>query len=413
MASMQDEFFQARRFTVKGSFVVERKITVELQRITERISDAVGKNKIRSLVLLGGYGRGEGGVMMQDGEERPHNNYDLLLVVKSKNKVGYAQAALQGAMDGILQETQAGVDISVLSAPALKRMPCRLIWYDMRKGHRTLAGDARFIPSLGRFKKRNIPDWDIRNLLVNRATLLVINDLLLEAGEPTDPKIRRLIVKHAMKGIIGYGDALLFFLGAYHWSYVEKAERMATRSDIDEGFKALYAMAAAFRFQPDYEAFETKALKAWNESLKVQLEQIHLMVERFRCKRAELDWRSYPEIALKHALWEDPLSVKRWAKKGLNFARNRGDESAFDVVTTLGLQSLSKKERLPLLHPAIAYSGAPEAYRQLAKRWLKALNTTKESLRRAYLKAWERYGDVHFVEVVRKYGIDLNEERER
>jgi hypothetical protein len=87
--------------------------------------------------------------------------------------------------------------------------------------------------------------------MVNCGTLLLINDLLLE-DEVSSLERRRTIIRHVMKGIIGYGDALFYVLGAYHWSYQERQRRMRKQVSVPESFRHLYDEAMEFRFQPSY-----------------------------------------------------------------------------------------------------------------------------------------------------------------
>src|SRR5690606_3500364 len=118
--------------------------------------------------------------------------------------------------------------------------PCLVMWFDMRFGHKVLLGDPSFARGLDRFRLSRIEPADVRNLLVNRGTLLVINDLLFDGPGGNDEAARRTALKHAMKAVIGYGDALLYFLGEYDHSYVEKQRRMRIRRDVPAAFRDLY-----------------------------------------------------------------------------------------------------------------------------------------------------------------------------
>ena len=47
----------------------------------------IGVENINSIILIGGYGRGEGGVMEIDGEPHPHNNLDFQIIL-NKPRIG-------------------------------------------------------------------------------------------------------------------------------------------------------------------------------------------------------------------------------------------------------------------------------------------------------------------------------------
>ena len=70
-----------KRFSKCGDANLERRIEALVREAGEVVERAVDPRSYQALVLLGGYGRGEGGVEIRDGESRPHNNLDLLLAL--------------------------------------------------------------------------------------------------------------------------------------------------------------------------------------------------------------------------------------------------------------------------------------------------------------------------------------------
>ena len=74
------------RFTTLQDERVEELITRQVMEIAETIERTLTPSQYRSVVMLGGYGRGEGGVERVGDELRPHNNYDLLVVTRGSSK---------------------------------------------------------------------------------------------------------------------------------------------------------------------------------------------------------------------------------------------------------------------------------------------------------------------------------------
>ncbi|WP_197474771.1 hypothetical protein, partial [Oleiphilus sp. HI0079] len=210
------------RFTLSNNPEAEKCISGLLDQIAKVVQKNIADHKLRSLILLGGYGKGEGGVSVVGNSYKPHNNFDLLLVTQhlSKTKQERVNEALSQQLQALAGKLDIGIDLSLIDQWKLKNMPTRVLWYDMMEGHRTLLGDAKFVPSI-KHKQRDIPAWDMRNLMVNRGSLLLLNQICLQ-NEERSQELDRLIIKHAMKAIIGYGDALLYSLDEYHWSYREK-----------------------------------------------------------------------------------------------------------------------------------------------------------------------------------------------
>jgi hypothetical protein len=356
---------------------------------------------------------------VRDDVELPHNNLDFLLLLRRGDP-----AREKERLDPLLQEIARahglGVDLGVLRAESLARSPCLVMWYDMRHGHKTIVGDDRFVPSLSQFVVDRIVPSDVRNLLTNRGTLLVINELLLEKPALSEDE-KKLLVKHAVKAIIGYGDALLFFLGAYHWSYAEKQRRMRHRGGVDEAFRALYDEALGFRFRPSYARYLGRDLPGWTAELSAQLSRVHREVESRRLGAPVRDWSGYLEAALARAVVEDLPSPRAVAKKFRNTVSRWGDAgSARDIMcgapcvpglslgARVGMRFAGPKGTLPLALPAVLYRDVPSAVRAQVGGMLGARSSDPRALRRRYLLRWSRLGDPNFASVARRHDIHLD-----
>ena len=90
-------------------------------RFTEDTKAALGDN-LFALVLGGGYGRSEGGVLVVDGVEKPYNDLDFTLVVRDKRTVPFAR------LDEISEKYEHEIGIHVdfsrpLSAADVRSLP--------------------------------------------------------------------------------------------------------------------------------------------------------------------------------------------------------------------------------------------------------------------------------------------------
>ena len=139
------------KFTAKGSVEFEAKMTEMMEFVAAQLDNFLHKKEYRALVLLGGYGRGEGGVLIENDQEKPHNNFDLILFTTdlSQLRLGELQDELDEEVAKISREIGGiPIDISVKPASKLVHSSCLIIWYDMRFGHKTILGDDKFVPSL-------------------------------------------------------------------------------------------------------------------------------------------------------------------------------------------------------------------------------------------------------------------------
>lgn len=396
------------KFTLYGTAELEQQLQQLMCDVASVVKRITKPSQYRALVLIGGYGRGEGGVERVGDDARPHNNLDFLLITRglSKAKQEQLRCDVDAALAPLRESTGVGIDFSTISVAKLRRSPSLVMWYDMRFGHRTVLGDAEFVPSLKQFSLDKIPAWDVRNLLVNRGTLLVINDMMNDFGAP-QAAIARTTIKHVMKAVIGYGDALLYFLGRYHWSYAEKQRRMRATREIAEGFRALYEEAISFRFQPDYSPYLQRDTQQWMTELRPTLAEVHMRCEEMRLGQFNLNWEQYLEHALREALWCDMKRPRAAAKKALNLLRGSRTPVPGSWAATLGARTAGLQGLLPIVFPVVAYELENPALREFTASTLGAADSSNEEMRRAYLEHWGLHGDDNFASFLRRHGVTL------
>ncbi len=397
------------RFTARGGEAVETELTVLATEVAREVEAEVPKDRFHALVLIGGYGRGEGGVETRNGVERPHNNLDFLLITRDMSPE--ESAGLHARLDerlALMESTQGiGLDVSLVSASKLRHAPCLVMWYDMRFGHKTILGDREFVPSLTRFSLEGIVPGDVLWLLINRGAQMAVNALLLERSTPTEEE-RRNVVRWAMKAIIGYGDALLFFSGRYHWSYQEKQRRMASFAEAPELFRAAYDEAIEFRFQPCYDTYLSRDLAAWMHDLLHSFERIHMECESQRLNEQGWSWSDYPGLTLRHEAFEEGWSTVRGAaKKLVGLMRNAAPPAGTPFADGLAYRLTGPRGWLPACYPVVLYGLEDASLRKWTQEALGAANDSPTALRLAFMRAWGRHSDPNFFKVARRLGLPI------
>ena len=371
------------RYTRFGSPNVERRIGAMVAQAAGLVAKHFHPRELRALVLLGGYGRGEGGIYYDNDLERPHNNIDLLLITTPWGAL--RKHALKQRLDDVLrpivEQEEIGIDTGVISALELQNAHARVIWFDLRWGHRTILGDASLIPALPPLTAAEIEIDDIHNLLVNRASLLVINDAIIERGIAS-ANDARFITKHLMKAIIGHGDVFLFLRGRYHASYLEKQKRMREFAAMVPDLAELYEIASTFRFAPDYEQYMNCDLVAYTEHIRVILAQTYRDFELFQAGRGQA---GNPELK------DRGFHSKSWLRA---------------ICTGHHARTLLARTLPTVLHDS------NDEQRQRTQRLLAAEASTPSALRKAYLRHWSRYGDPNFSKTAHQLGLSLDEARE-
>lgn len=364
------------------------------------------KKQTAALILIGGYGRGEGGIVLENGGYHPHNNLDLLYIYNGNiNTDTVEQANMK--LQKISKKYNIGIDMSAINKQKVMKLDGQVVAYDMRHGHKTLLGDSKFLKEHQAFSLYNIDPADIRQLLVNRGTLLLINRVLLNKPTLTKDE-KKLIIKHAIKAIIGYGDALLYFNDSYHWSYAQKQTNMSELKNIDKAIKNLYSEAMLFRFMPNYDTFLKRDLRAWNDELIKTLSSIHIECEKINLNENNLDWENYFTVALENNSYPRH-NLKQKVKSCLHGVKQTSVmkelNSMSEMVSFMQFGALGV---LSLLFPYIAYEIYPKHYKSLFQVALQEKGSKEDEFLKAYLTLWSKWGDTNFINVLRTYNIELD-----
>ena len=223
----------------------------------------------------------------------------------------------------------------------------------------------------------------------------------------------RRSTRNIMKAIIGYGDALLFFLDDYDWSYVERKRRMQRRADVNATFRALYDEAAEFRFQPDYNSYQSRDLSTWLAELRATLEPLHRFCEEERLGVQNLTWEDYHARALAHALQDEPISARAWARKAAHLALSAPCPGGLGLRARLGYRALGPRGRYPLVFPIVAYHLQDSRLKDFAAAALNARDASDDALRDAYVRLWCGEVDINATSTLRKWHVPVAPESSR
>ena len=239
-------------YACDGSAEFNRRLHEVVERIAADAEKTLGDNLV-SLILGGGYGRGEGGVQTVDGVEMPYNDLDFTLVVRNKSTVPWSE--LDAISHRYADELKIHVDFSrPLTLQDIQVWPHWLMWYDLLNGHIVLKGAADILQRHAPFYlKKPLPLIEGTRLLLNRgAGMLWALRILRGAEESSDADFVR---RNYYKCALALGDALLMAYGRYTSVYHDRAEKFAALDrDVPEvasfQLAPLYDEALRFKFRP-------------------------------------------------------------------------------------------------------------------------------------------------------------------
>ncbi len=128
------------RFTLDGSKSLERHIGSICQKALELIEDST---RIDGLLLGGGYGRGEGGVLRGENGDQPYNDLDFYVFMPGTRWLNEKchSRGLHQAGEELTSIAGVEVEFKIESLARLRRSPVSMFSYDLLAGHRWIKGD--------------------------------------------------------------------------------------------------------------------------------------------------------------------------------------------------------------------------------------------------------------------------------
>lgn len=241
-----------------GSEEFNRRLTDVLAGLSLDTLAGQGDNLI-ALILGGGYGRGEGGVVVTAGREEPFNDLDLVIVVRSKKAIDFhALAAVEAKYRDIL-----GIHVDFarpLTVADIRAWLHWQVWHDLAAGHVVLHGPADILTvNAPAGLDAPLPLIEASRLLLNRGTGLMWSQRVIRGQE--DEPDAGFVRRNFYKALLAMGDGLLIIHGRYTVPYTgrdrlvaELCRDSAEAAALDlagRSFETAYAEALTFKFTPD------------------------------------------------------------------------------------------------------------------------------------------------------------------
>ncbi len=241
-----------KKYTLKGSTELDRQIDADLARIAK-----VTAPYCRALVLLGGYGRGEGSPrIMPDGSQCPLNDYDLIGLVEHRTRKVIEN--FQRLEQNLSAELSFHIDLHPYAMNTLPQCEFSLLNYELKYGHQIIRGDQHALDALPNYPHGELPRSEGARLLLNRGKLLLDIQQRLVQPEPLTDEERVRFIQFIFKVLLAFGDCALLINGQYHINASVKKERLPTLGSFpDRDFVvAEYQRAMEFKEWADFQALE-------------------------------------------------------------------------------------------------------------------------------------------------------------
>ena len=153
----------------------------------------------------------------------------------------------------------------------------------------------------------------MRELILNRGMLLLLNEQILKRLNLMKAD-KKIVIRHMVKAIIGYGDGLYSLMAGIIGPTKEKSQLMLQIEALYPGYAKIYQQAIKFRFNPNYEKYEGRDLKAFNRYIISQSEKVHLNFEKVMQKKNDINWSDYLRSMLTNPFFNEKISLLNVAK---------------------------------------------------------------------------------------------------
>jgi len=288
-----------KSFTLDGDGALELHLDRTCKKIAAGVQKIIVRQQLEGLLLGGGYGRGEGGVLKTRHGDRPYNDLEFYVLVRGHD---WVNEQLYGSRLRRLARTlapEAGVEIEfkIISRQTLQTSPVSMFFYDLVSAHRWYLGEESHLAGCDHHRQaRDIPMHEATRLLMNRCTGLLLAKELLERGSIRDDEAD-FVSRNIAKAQLALGDAVLTVFGQYHWSCLVRNRRLQELETDDNlswlaEVRHLHELGLRFKLHPE-PVLSVADLESEHKHTAALAQQVWLWLENRRLDCHFLSMRGY------------------------------------------------------------------------------------------------------------------------
>jgi len=277
------------RFTIDGSDALERRLAELCDRVVNRTLTVVPSRQIHAIVLGGGYGRGEGGVLRVDADAQPYNDLEFYVLLKSNDLLATRRygTTIHELSEDLSKKEQIEIELKLLSLRKLQYSPVTMFYYDLVTGHRLVHGTDDWLGACEHHRAAHrIPLHEATRLLMNRSSGLLFASERLARADFT-PADADFAGRNLAKAKLALGDVALTMRGQYHWSCRERQKRLRklaaeSRDENLASLLLLHEQGVHFKLHPTRTDRSRQELEAELNFLKDVARDLWLRLESRR-----------------------------------------------------------------------------------------------------------------------------------
>ena len=369
-----------QRFTIDGSAALESHLVATCAKVLAGVKSLVPPAKLDGVLLGGGYGRGEGGVLKTPVGDQAYNDLEFYVFIRGNALLAERKFRHPLHELGERLSPAAGLEVEfkVLTFDKLRRSPPSMFYYDLMAGHRWLLGDDGWLTGCEHHRDAaDIPLPEATRLLMNRGSGLLYSAERL-ARKVFGEAEADFVGRNLAKAQLAFGDVLLAANGQYHWSCRERHARLAKLSGAENlrlaDLVRHHAAGVEFKLHPTRSADSREVLAARHAELSELGKKLWLWLESKRLGTNFLSPRDYAFSELDLCPETSPLrnrlvNFRAFGAGGLACARYPRERLFHALALLLWEKSEFAKVRSVLRADAANFAGLVSAYENLWKRF--------------------------------------------
>jgi len=368
------------RFTIDGSDGLESHLAATCEQVLSGVKSLVPLARLDGILLGGGYGRGEGGVLKTADGDQPYNDLEFYVFLRGQAILAERtfRQPLHELGESLSPAAGLEVEFKVLTLDKLRRSPPSMFYYDLVAGHRWQLGEDALLAGCEQHRDAvHIPLHEATRLLMNRCS-----GLLYAAERLARPHFGAaeadFVGRNLAKAQLAFGDVLLAANGQYHWSCRERHTRLTKLSRLEnlplEEFLRQHATGVEFKLHPTRSTETREILSARHAELSAVGQQLWLWLEAKRLGTRFATPRDYAfsgaDLCPETSVWRNRLvNARAFGGSGLACGRYPRERLFRSLALLLWEQNEFGKVRSELRSDATDFTGLVSAYENLWKRF--------------------------------------------
>ncbi len=384
------ESAKVTRFTLDGSDKLEADLNQICQKVLAEVLDLAPRKKLQGVLLGGSYGRGEGGVWRTRSGERPYSNLQFYIFLRGSQWLNEQKNGdvFNDLAKGLSATFKIPVEFKVLSLSGLRRSGPNMFYYDLVSRHRWIWGAENFLQGCDHHRQSfRVPEAEAIRLLMNRCSALLFTRQYIEQEVTAMDKLDQ-IQRSIAKLQLALGDAVLTVYGQYHWSCVERHERLMRLAPDEalvwlEEVRQQHAAGLEFKLHPTPGEKPWETLRAEHAHLSALTLRVWLWLENHRLKQRFVNVRDYCLSPINKC-----PETRSWRNRMVN-TLTFGPELFWEPSS-----AHSPRERLLNALPLLLWESQSVKEPALLKSLhtnLQTLSSTYTGLLAAYEKLWQQF----------------------